>query len=77
MAEMAMQIIKKQPYALKDHPRTKGSLCLQDNSEHFEDWEINMVQKFNVSKRWASLLCLFLFYLLLILIFTKLIFYVF
>lgn len=48
---MAMQIIKKQPYALKDHPRTKGSLCLQDNSEHFEDWEINMVQKFNVSKR--------------------------
>ncbi len=33
---MAMQIIKKQPYALKDHPRTKGSLCLQNNSEHFE-----------------------------------------
>ena len=52
MAEMAMQIIKKQPYALKDHPRTKGSVCLPDNSEHFEDWEINMVQKFNVSKRW-------------------------
>jgi hypothetical protein len=51
LAEMAMQIIKKQPYALKDHPRTKGSLCLQNNSEHFEDWEINMVQKFNVSKR--------------------------
>ena len=41
LAEMAMQIIKKQPFALKDHPRTKGKLSQKGDLNHFDDWEIN------------------------------------
>lgn len=39
---MAMQIIEKQPYALKDHPRTKGDLCPPDHENYYENWDADV-----------------------------------
>ena len=43
---MALSIIKKDPYALKDHPRTKGKLSSKGDTNHLDGWEVNLVKDF-------------------------------
>jgi hypothetical protein len=42
LTEMALQIIEKQPYALKDHPRTQGELCPVDHENYYEQWDVDV-----------------------------------
>lgn len=45
---MALSIIQKDPYALKDHPRTKGQITHKGDPNHLDNWEINLVKDYNV-----------------------------
>ena len=45
---MALSIIQKDPYALKDHPRTKGKITHKGEPNHLDGWEINLVKNYNV-----------------------------
>lgn len=39
LAEMALSIIQKQPYVLKDHPKTKGEVSKEGDIGHIGGWE--------------------------------------
>lgn len=45
---MALSIIRKDPYALRDHPRTKGRLSRPGEPNHLEGWEVDLVRDCNV-----------------------------
>lgn len=46
---MALSIIRKDPYALKDHPRTKGTLSQPGDPNHLDGWEINLVKHYKIN----------------------------
>lgn len=42
LSEMALDIIAKQPFMLKDHPKVHGDFCPAGHPMHVEGWELNM-----------------------------------
>jgi hypothetical protein len=42
LSEMALDIIAKQPFMLKDHPKTHGDHCPPGHPMYIEGWEMNM-----------------------------------
>ena len=42
LSEMALDIIAKQPFMLKDHPKTQGDPCPPGHPMHIANWEMNM-----------------------------------
>ena len=55
LAEMALSIIRKDPYALRDHPRTKGKLSRSGDPGHLDGWEVNLVRDYNVAIKAPSI----------------------
>jgi len=49
LAEMALSIIRKDPYALRDHPRTKGRPSRPGDLNHLDDWELDLVREHNIT----------------------------
>lgn len=42
LSEMALDIIAKQPFMLKDHPKVHGDYCPAGHPMYIEGWELNM-----------------------------------
>jgi serine/threonine protein kinase len=42
LSEMALDIIAKQPFMLKDHPKTQGQMSKIGHPMHVHNWEMNL-----------------------------------
>lgn len=42
LSEMALDIIAKQPFMLKDHPKVHGDCCQAGHPMYVDGWELNM-----------------------------------
>ena len=48
LSDMAMGIIQKQPYMLRDHPKTQGEKCVKGDDGYVEGWELIMNTGVNI-----------------------------